>query len=124
VDRLANDIVAAERKRQIADAAADFDARTGGFDDRRRFDVIDGVLVVLFEAGGDRKNVRIENDVARIESGALDEKLVRALADFHFPGNRIRLPRLVERHDDDASTIAMNGARFVKKVFLSFLQAD
>ena len=68
MDRFADDVVAAERERQVADAAADLHARAARLDDACRLDEIDGVVVVLFEAGGDREDVRIEDDVERIES--------------------------------------------------------
>ena len=45
-----------------------------GLDDARRLDEVDRVLVVLFEAGRDREDVGIEDDVGRIEAGALDEQ--------------------------------------------------
>ena len=50
VDRLADHVVAAERERQVADAAADLHAGAGGLDDPGRLDEVDGVVVVLLEA--------------------------------------------------------------------------
>ena len=67
VHRLAHGIVAAERKRNVADAAADFAQRQVCLDPPRRFDEINGVIVVFFDPRGDRQNVRIENDVLRRE---------------------------------------------------------
>jgi hypothetical protein len=61
VDGLAHDVVAAERKRQVADSAADFHARARRLDDARRLDEVDGVVVVLLEPGGNRENVGIED---------------------------------------------------------------
>ena len=79
MNRLADDVVAAERERQIADAAADLHARTGRLDDARGLDVVDRVVVVLLEPGGDGEDVGIEDDVARVEAGLLGEQLVGAL---------------------------------------------
>ena len=47
----------------------------------RRFDEIDGVVVVLFDASRNRQDVGIEDDVVRIEPGLLGQQLVGALAD-------------------------------------------
>ncbi len=69
VHRLADDVVAAEREREVADAAADLHAGTRRLDERRRLDEVDRVLVVLLEAGRDGEHVRIEDDVGRIEAG-------------------------------------------------------
>ena len=74
MNRLADDVVAAERERQVADAAADLHARAGRLDDARRLDEVDRVGVVLLEAGRDREDVRIEDDVGRIEAGPLGQQ--------------------------------------------------
>ena len=82
VHRLADDVVAAERERQVADAAADLHAGAGRLDEARRLDEVDRVVVVLLEAGRDRQDVRVEDDVGRIEAGLLGQQLVGALADL------------------------------------------
>ena len=91
VNRLADDVVAAERERQVADAAADLHARARRLDDPRRLDEVDRVGVVLLEAGGDREDVRVEDDVGRIEAGALGQQRVGALADRDLALDRVRL---------------------------------
>ena len=111
VHRLAHDVVAAERERQVADAAADLHARARRLDDARRLDEVDRVVVVLLEAGGDREDVRIEDDVGRVEAGLLGQQRVRALADRHLALDRVGLALLVERHHDDAGAVAPDDAR-------------
>jgi hypothetical protein len=69
----------------------------------RRLDEVDRVLVVLLEAGGDGEDVRIEDDVERIESGLFRQQRVGALADGDFAFDRVRLPLFVKRHDDNAA---------------------
>ena len=90
VDRLAHDVVAAERKRQIADPAADFHPGHRCLDDPRRLDEVDGVVVVLFETGGDRQDVRIEDDVERVESSPIHQQAVGPLADVHLARDACR----------------------------------
>ena len=63
VHRLAHRIVAAERERHVADAAADVRMRAALADLARGLDEVDAVVVVLLDAGGDREDVRIEDDV-------------------------------------------------------------
>ena len=82
VHGLAHDVVAAKRERQVADAAADLHSRARRLDEARGLDVVHGVVVVLLEARGDREDVGIEDDVRRIEAGALGQQLVGALADL------------------------------------------
>ena len=70
MDRFADHVVAAERERQVADAAADLDAGTGHLHDADGFDEVDRVVVVLLEAGRDGENVQVEDDVARVEAAS------------------------------------------------------
>ena len=65
--RLAHRLVAAERERQIGDAAGNMRMRQVLPDPARRLDEVDAVIVVLFEAGRDREDIRIEDDVFRRE---------------------------------------------------------
>ena len=83
-------------------------------DDPRRLDVVDRVVVVLLEAGGDREDVRVEDDVGRIEAGLLGEQLVGALADLDLALDRVGLAGLVERHDDDAGAVALDDPRLLR----------
>ena len=64
------------------------------------------VVVVLLDAGRDREDVRVEDDVGRIEAGALGQQPVGALADRDLALDRVGLPCLVERHHDDAGAVA------------------
>ena len=124
VDCLADDVVAAKRKRQVADAAADLHARTGRLDDSRRLDEIDRVRVVLLEASPDREDVRIEDDVGGLEAGALGEQFVRALTDRDLAIDRVGLSSFVERHHDDACAIAADELGLLQKIVLAFFEAD
>ena len=93
-------------------------------DDARRLDEVDGVVVVLLEAGGDGEDVRIEDDVGRIEAGLLGQQLVGALADRDLALDRVGLAGLVERHDDDGGAVVLDHARLVEEVRFPFLEAD
>ena len=67
VHGLAHRLVAAERERQIGDAAGDMRVRQVFADPARRLDEVDAVIVVLLKPGGDRKDIGIEDDVFRRE---------------------------------------------------------
>ena len=75
VHRLAHRVVAAERKRDVADAAGDARAGQVRLDPARGLDEIDRVVVVLLDAGGDGEHVGIEDDVLGGEADFLDEIL-------------------------------------------------
>jgi len=63
VHGFADDVVAAERERQIAHAAADARAGTALLDDARSLDEVLRELVVFLDARGDGQDVRVEDDV-------------------------------------------------------------
>ena len=75
-------------------------------DPLRRLDEVDRVVVVLLDAGGDREDVRVEDDVLGRKADLLGEELVGTGADLGLAGEGVGLALLVERHDDGSSAIA------------------
>ena len=95
-----------------------------GLDPPRRLDIGAGIVVVLLDAGCDREDVGIKDDVFRREAGLFGQEAVGALADREFALDRVGLPLLVEGHDDDGGAVAADFAGVVEKGPLAFLQAD
>jgi hypothetical protein len=89
--RLAHRLVAAEREGEVGDAAGNMGMRQVLPDPARRLDEVDAVIVVLFEAGRDGENVRIEDDVFRREVQLFDQNVVGAFADLGLARERIGL---------------------------------
>ena len=81
VHRLAHGVVAAERERDVADAAARLRSGAAFLDLPHGLDEGDAVAGMLLDAGRDREDVRVEDDVLGIEAGAVDQQAIRALAD-------------------------------------------
>ncbi|MGY3107855.1 hypothetical protein ACVWW7_004482 [Bradyrhizobium sp. LM6.9] len=105
VHGLAHRLIAAERERQIGDAARDVRARQVLADPARRLDEVDAVIVVLLDAGRDRENVGIEDDVFRRQADAVDQDVVGALADLGLARERVGLADLVERHHHNGRAV-------------------
>ncbi len=82
VHRLAHPLVAAEREGQVRHAAGDVHERHALADLARGLDEVDAVVVVLLDAGRDREDVGIEDDVLRREADLLRQDLVGARADL------------------------------------------
>ena len=101
VHGFADDIVAAERERDVAHAAGNFAAGQFLFDSPRGFDEIQRVAVVLLDAGADGEDVRIENNVAGREADFLGQQFVRPVADGQFVIDFGGLAGFVEGHHDD-----------------------
>ena len=106
MDRFPHRFIAAEREGHIGDAAAHLGIRQGLLDDAGGFDEIHAVIVMFLDAGGDRENVRIENDVLRRKADLIDENAIAARANFHFAFFCVGLARFIERHHNDRRTIA------------------
>ncbi len=66
-------LVAAEREAQIGDATRNVRVGEGGADLTRRLDEGDAVSGVLFDAGGDGKDVGVEHDVLGREADLLGQ---------------------------------------------------
>ena len=124
VHRLAHRLVAAERERQVRHAAGDVHAGQVRPDPARRLDEVDAVVVVLLDAGRDREDVRIEDDVLGREADLLRQDLVGARADLGLALERVGLALLVERHHDDRGAVAAHDLRVLDELFLAFLHRD
>ena len=75
-------------------------------DPARRVDEVDRVVVVLLDAGGDREDVRVEDDVLGREADLVDQDAVGALADLDLALEGVGLALLVERHHHRGRAVA------------------
>ena len=98
VHRLAHAVVAAKRKRNVADPAADLGQGQRRLDDARGLDETHRVVVVLLHAGSDGENVRVKNNVLRRETDFARQQIVRARANLNATLGAVGLALPVERH--------------------------
>ena len=124
MNRLAYRVVATERERNIRYTTADHGVRQVFFDRARGLDVIDGVVVVFLDTGGNREDVRIEYDVFRRETDFIDENVVRTLADIDLAFERVGLAGFVESHDNDGRTVFATQVRMMNEGVFAFLQRN
>ena len=124
MEGFSNRLVAAEAETEIADTATD--PRTGQLplDTPRRLEKFEPEPIVAFDAGRYREDVGIEDDVLRIEPGALDEQPIRPLTDLEFSVGGFGLALLIESHHDRGSSIAAHAPGFFQEIRLPFLEAD
>ena len=124
VHSLPHHIVAAERKRQIADATRYFCSRTGLFDNSGSFYESNSVFVMFLNTGCNSENIRVEYDVSRVETHLLRQNSIGALTNLHLSLQCIGLPLFVEGHHHHGSAEAATYLRLVDKRFFSFLQRN
>ena len=123
VDRLAHRVVAAERERDVGNAAGNLRMRQVGTYPAAGLDEVDGVVVVFLDAGGDGEDVRVEDDVLGGKSDA-HQQLVGALADLDLAPVGVGLALLVEGHDDHRRAVTPRQPGLLKKLRFSFLHRD
>jgi hypothetical protein len=124
MNRLAHNVVAAEGKRNVADAARNFAMRQRRFDPARRFDEIDRVIIMLLHARCNGEDVWIENNILRGETNLLRQNFVGARADFDLAIGGIGLPSLVKSHHHDRRAIPPNQSRLLLEFLFPFLQRN
>ena len=124
VDRFARRVVAAEAERDVRHAARDLRVRQVVADPGAGFDEVVGVVVVLFDAGGDGEDVRVEDDVFGREAHLFGQHLVGAFADLDLAREGVGLAFLVERHHDHGGAVAAAQARLANEFLQAFLHRD
>ena len=124
VHRLADGVVSAEREGEVRDPSRDERARAALLQERDRVDERLRERRVLLDARGDGEDVRVEHDILGREPGIVDEQVVRAPEDLDLPLDRVRLPALVERHDDGSGAERADRARLLEERLLALLERD
>ncbi len=124
MNRFARRVVAAERKAHVRHPAADLGIRQVLAYPARGLDEIHRVVVVLFDAGGDRENIGIKDDVFRRETHFLRQQVVGALADFGLARKGIGLALFVESHHNHRRAVTSAQSGLTQKLGLTFLHAD
>ena len=124
VDRLAHRLVAAEAEADVRDAARHLRVRQVRPDPARRFDEVDGVVVVLVDAGGDREHVRVDDDVLGRKADAIDQQIVASPRDLRLALQRVGLALFVERHHDHRRAVAADERRLVQERLFALLERD
>jgi hypothetical protein len=79
---------------------------------------------VLLNAGRDREDVRIEDDVFRREADLIHQDVVGAFADRGLALERVGLTLLVEGHHDDRGAVAAHDPGVLDELLLAFLHRD
>ena len=117
-------VVAAERERQVADAAADVGAGqvlaypSGGTDK------VDGIGVVFLHTSSDGQYIGVKDNIERIHANTLSQKLICTTGNLYatFVGRCLSL--LVEAHHHHGSAVAHAVSGVTQEDFFALLQRD
>ncbi len=97
--------------------------RAARLDLTRGFDEIDSVIVMLFDAGGNREDIGIEDDIFRRKTNA-GEQLVGPLANLYLAIFSIGLAHFIERHDHHSRAIIHALAGMIQECLFAFLHRN
>ena len=122
MDRFAHGVVAAEREAHVTHTAADAGVRQRGLDLARGVDEIHRVVGVLFDAGPNREDVGVKNDVFGRKAELFSQQTIGTRADADLALFRVGLPLLVERHHDHGCAIAAHECGLTNELRLAFLE--
>ena len=98
--------------------------RAGLSDPLGRTDEVDAIVVVLFNARRDRKNVRVKYDVFGWETDVLGQDPIGTGADFDLAIFGIGLAAFVKGHEDDCGTISTTKGRLLAELLFAFFHGD
>ncbi len=122
--RLAHALVATKREGEVRDATRDMDQRHAPADFAGRLDEVDAVVVVLFDARRDGKDVGIEDDVLRREADLFGQDLVGARRNLDLALLGVGLALLVEGHHHHRGAVPAHDPGVMDELFFALLHGD
>ena len=117
VDRLTDRVIAAEREGDVGDPAGDQRMRQLAFDVFAGADKVLGIVIVFFDTGRHRKDIRVKDNIFWREADLFGEDFVGATANLNFTFAGISLAHFVKGHHHYRSAVAANQFRMVDKGF-------
>ena len=94
------------------------------FDPTRGVNKVHRIVVVFFNACGNRKNIGIENDVFRWEVHLIHQDAVGAFTNFFLACKGIGLAFFIKRHHHSCGAIAFNQGGLSFELFHAFFHAN
>ena len=114
-------VIAAECEREVGNTSGCERARKVCLDPSYGLDKVDCISCMFLDACSDGKDVDVEYDVFRADSGLFCEETVGPFADLDLPFECCRLSLLVECHDDHGGAEILDCLGFLNERFRTFL---
>ena len=122
--RFAQVVVAAESEGKVRKTSRNAYARKVVHNPADGADKVDGVGIVFGHACSDRQDVRVVNNVRRIEAELLHHDVVSAGGNLHAALVVGGLAFFVKEHHDDGGTQALDGERVLNESLFAHLEGD
>ena len=120
----AHRFVTAKRERNVGKTAGDMCAGKFFSDPRRRIDKCAPIIIVFFNAGRDRKDIGIKNDILGRKSDFFGKQFISARADAHFILSGFSLPFFVKGHHHCRRTIGKYRPSLFQKLLFAFFHRN
>ena len=121
--RAAHCLVPAEGEREVRKPARSLGMRARGLDLAAGFDEVEAIAVMLFNAGGYRKDVGVKDDILGREADTR-QQFVSARANLDLAVLGVSLPRLVKGHHHNRRAIGHAFARLLQERLFALFHAD
>ena len=124
VDSFAHRFIAAEAEAHVRHTTRDLGARQVLLDPARSVDEVHRVVVVLLDAGGDREDVGVEDDVLGREAHLVHQDAVGAGADLGLARKGVGLALLIKGHHHGRSAVAAHQGGLALEFDLALFERD
>ena len=124
VDGLPHRIVTTEGEGDVGDTAGDHGVRQVLLDPAGCPDEIDGIVVMLLDAGGNGEDIRVEDDILCREVALFGQNSIGALAYLDLALVAVGLTILVKGHDHGSRTVAPDQPGVLDEGRLSLFERD
>ena len=114
-------VITTERERQITDTATYMSPRQVLLNPPRRFDKVDGIVIMFFDTCSHRKHIRVEDDIVRIKAHLFGKNAISTSAHLNLALVSICLTLLIKSHDYGCRSQALYHSGTFYKNVLPFL---
>ena len=121
--RPAHRFIATEREGKIRKTARIMGMRTKHAQFFDGFDEVYAVIIMLFDTGRDRKDIRIENNVFRGKADAYQE-VISALTDFHLALFGVCLTLFIKGHHDNRGSVGHAQTRMLQELLFTLFHRN
>ena len=114
-------VITTERERQVTDTATYMSPRQVLLNPPRCFDKVDGIVIVFLNTCCNRKHIRVEDDIVRIEAHLFGKNAISTSAHLNLTFVSICLTFLIKSHDYGCRSQALYHSGTFYKNVLPFL---
>ena len=122
--RPADRFITPEGEGNIRHSAGNMNPRQGFTDTSCRFNEVHRIIVVFFNPGRDREDIRIKDDVFWRKANLFGQDRVGPGTNLDLAISGVSLSGFIKSHDNDRRSIGQTGTRLFQEWLFAFLQGN